>query len=567
MNANRIFLAFFLIIFYVPLVASEKAFASADISGAWRFKMMCGQIEYRGFFSLKTPSPQKAEALFEVMINTHNVGMLNTAGNYNKSSNELALKSAGFIPGAGQFGPFDFTLRVNDKRNEITGTAQGSAQCSALKAWKTTIDTQRNPAGIIASRADALTRVADVRNIFQTKPLTSQECVSLMQWHIDTTVINTPDGAVSSAFADAEKMRNVLGFAYDEFTDIDSRAYATASRNCSRLLSQSPDTTHAALINQYNNHFRNVPAGFTPYTIGNSGPKIRKTSNNSFRVNPDWYRNMYIATSIRDARAYKNDLIRQIETKNNSPEKLKILASALQESQSKSGWFAYLSESELKSVSSHLDELYSKQYKSLVNVTLDEIPWSDYQPTLDGLKALKEKQDEIENSLRSSLPDSGMKYVADQFDIKRAPPSKTLTDNIISSYPGVDISLQGLRSYRSDKERYYESHQEYLHPDDKKRLLDHFTSSLNESLLKSSGHFSLWLEQEVPGGSDGVSALNQISLDLLGVPVDQINGSNYPSNLKFVADALLSHSNKVKVEACVVPEGFEDMKDVVCQKS
>ena len=529
------------------------------LSGPWRFRMSCGQDTYLGFFTLKL-SGGEAEAIFESISRYPQIGVLKTSGTYDPGSRALALKSTGFLPDLPEWKPFDFVASVNSDNNHIRGSAQGAQVCDVFEAWKTSFDVRRNPAGLVEAGLQGGGKRAQFPGV---KKITIEQCERFIDWYSTSTSLSTPDGKTASVVVDSDKMLDVLGFTYDGMSPDDKFGFVAVTRHCTTLLKQSPDTKHVQLMSQYDKAYNGMSTDASPYLIGHQGGKIKEISMQK-QLNYYWYQHMYIATSIRDTRKAISQQYAGVKALPVREESLPAVAGALIDIQGKPGQIAALSEADKKEYVDQLTSIQTDIVNSVVDAKLRQINWNEFDPSIEGLVKLREKQKETAASLDASMPQTGKDKLNQAFDERYRQLSNVVTDKAISAFPGINASLDGLRNYRSIRVTYYEKYQPVLTDSDLTRLLNYIDKGFTESVNNSSGSFAGWLKQDVPSDQSGLVILNDISNDILGVALKDLGKDSYPRDLTSMADAIRAREIEIKTEECIVPKGFEEMKATIC---
>ena len=443
---------------------------------------------------------------------------------------------------------------------QMTGSAQGAQECSNFTAWKTTFDTRSNPDGIIEV---ALKDGAVGRRIPGVNKITAEQCEPFVEWYASATVLKTPDGQTTSVIVDSDRMLNVLGFTFDAMSDNEKSAFDIVTKHCTNLLKQSAQTAHAQLMSRYNKVYGGMMADYSPFMIGQRGGKLQKIGN-AHQLNYYWYQHMYVATSIRDARITITDQFAEVETLPLSGDSLPAIERALQNVQGETGNIAGLSDEERKSYVAQLESIQSEIAFGVVDDSLKQVNWNEFKPSVEGLKNLAAKKNETESSLGNSVPQSSRDRLSRAFDERYRMLSQSVADQAISEYPGVDQSLEGLRNYKEKKTSYLDKYQSVLTGPDLNRLQNHLDNEFTKTVNESASLLPGWLESEVPSDQSGIDMLESISSDILGVSLGALEDGKYPHELASVAHAIQARHQQIKTEECIVPKGFEEMRETIC---
>jgi hypothetical protein len=533
------------------------------INGPWRFKLICGsgrgQLPIHGFFDLKVHG-SAAEALFEGFVRYPQIGFLKTSGSFDKESGSLTLKSSGFVPGQQKLGPFDITASIQDGGRYMTGSAQGVAPCPTLTAWKTAFDMRRNPEGMVMSVFKDAKKSTDIRQETAFKKLTDEQCEKFGEWYAKSIVLKTPDGSVASAFVDSEAMLDVLGFTYDGMTKIDSKGYSNAGGACFYALRNSAKTEHAALSQKIKKSDSSTGANYSPNIIAHHGGKIGNTG----RPNYYWYQNMYIATAIRDARILLQELRGKMRSLPSGPDGLAKIEAEIIRARSSDGLMAYLPEQDRKLYIESLNQKKEKITEGAVNASLEDINWDAYDATIEGLVAMKKKEVEIKKAFENNPPALAKIVVA--FSVKQMPLSKKLGEKAIDEFPGFDMSLKGLRDSKNLKNEYYNKYLPALNNGDTQRLQQHLDKTYGAYTAEVSKYLGGWLDKEIPKSREGIKMLDSISIDVTGSSLEVIENDKDHSSSSLAA-IIVDNYHAIKQAECIVPKGFEEMKEVICPGS
>jgi len=544
-----------------PSADDKTAPQSAEMTGAkavdiWRFKLTCGKEITRGFFELDI-NGDSAQAVFESFTKYPNVGFLKTAGSFNRSSNDLTLKSVGFIEGKSHMTPVDISATLSADGYSISGSATGAQSCASFTARKTSFDTRRSNSGVITGNfSDSLRPSSFYETATQ---LTVEECEKFINWYAGSIVLKTPDGSISSVLVDSDTMLDVLGFTYDAMKGEDDRAFTQTNQVCRKTIQQSANTEHAQLMSKY----MKVAGNASPAIIAREG-RVKKSRG---QPNYYWYQNMYIATSIRDASILLDRQYNEMKALPRNLSSLNSISAALRESQSRNGFLAALPQKDRQKHIANLQAIQNDIASKAVGDKIADIDWSGFTPTIEGIKALNRKQNETKASFGNTLPAAGIKLLDDVFARNRIPLSGQLADRIIASFPGVPVSLAGLRNFKKTKTGYTARYQPVLIPADLSRVTGYLDKSFAKTVNDSSGLIASWLEKEVPSAESGLAVLDNISRDILGMGVKATAGGKYPANMRTIAKAIEARYQQIKVDECIVPEGFEEMREVICPGS
>ncbi|RDH85068.1 MAG: hypothetical protein DIZ78_11640 [endosymbiont of Escarpia spicata] len=510
----------------------------------WRFQMKCSREIYFGFLFLDLNGENSASVMKGYARSSYNkYGSLRMTHTYESSSRNIELKSQDYIGDK-----FSRNLPLTDIHATLSldgeymsGSANSASNCTEFQAWKTKFETRVVDDGLIP-------------NFLGRSQPDMEQCETFYEWYNASEVLITPAGRVSSSAVDYQLAIDKLGIAYDGFTVENSNAFRNLYQKCGRILSNSANTKHAELLKAMS-LMGSMSADDAPYIFQNTIKNIK------------WYRNMYFATSIRDARKLLPKMAEELNALPVNLESLKKIQADIGETDAKGGLFTTLPESDRQKYLSELAEVQKVVAYGVTDESLATVNWDSFSASKEGILKLKTTNKNIKLSYGGIMPSFGLSRIDREFDKVSLKLSRELTDKLIDKYQTVDHSLNGLREYQVAIRRVNKEYSAVLTPKHHKELLNqHMNPRLTKARTASVSKMAGWLDQQIPSNRAGLAELDKIAMDFYGRDID---GLKKPSEAAKVstggfAPLLIVKSRQIKRSECILPSGFEDMAKAFC---
>ncbi|WP_177418837.1 hypothetical protein [endosymbiont of Lamellibrachia barhami] len=511
----------------------------------WRFQMSCGREKYFGFLFLNIDGANTMGVLKGFAKSSYRkYGVLRADGKYNSASRKLELRSSGYVED--RFGrdlpPTDINAILAEDGSYMEGSAANASNCTTFQAWKTEFDTRVNQEGLVAS--------------FQPRSRASiEQCEQYLEWYLAASeVLETPGGKVSSSAVESNLAFDMLGVAYDGLTAKDASVLQSLGQQCSGLLENTGDTKHAALLDSLRK-ISGQSADYAPYIFQNTVKSI------------GWHRNMYFATSIRDARKLLPKMVEQLNALPVNLESLKKIQADIDETDAKGGLFATLPESDRQKFLSELARVQKIVAIGIADESLAAVNWESFSASKEGILKLKTTNENMKLSYRSIMPSFGLSRIDREFDKVSLKLSRELTDKLIAKYQTVDHSLNGLREYQVAIRRVGKEYSAVLTPKHHKELLNqHMKPLLKKARTASVSKMPEWLDQQITSNRAGLAELDQIAMDFYERDIDGLKNPSEAAKVStgVFAPFLIAKSRQIKRSECILPSGFEDMAKAFC---
>lgn len=510
----------------------------------WRFQMKCSPETYFGFLFIDLNGENSESVMKGYAKSSYNkYGSLRMTHIYESSSRNLKLKSQDYIGDkfSRNLPSTDIQATLSPDGEYMSGTANSASNCTEFQAWKTKFETRIVEDGLIPNF------------LGRSQPNIAQ-CEIFYEWYNASEVLITPAGRVSSSAVDYLLAIDKLGVAYDGFTVENSNAFRNLYQKCGRILGNSANTKHAELVKAMSLMGR-MSADDAPYIFQNTIKNIK------------WHRNMYFATSIRDARKLLPKMAEELNALPVNLKSLKKIQADIDETDAKGGLFATLPESDRQKFLSELARVQKIVASGLADKSLAAVNWKSFSASKDGILKLKTTNENMKLSYRGVMPSFGLSRIDREFDKVNFDLSRELTDKLIAKYQTVDHSLNGLRKYQVAIRLMIKEYSAVLAPQHFKELVNQsMNTKLHKARTASVGKMEGWLDQQISSDRAGLAELDQIAMDFYQRDIDSLKNS--PESVKVSTGVftpfLIAKSRQIKRSECILPKGFEDMAKAFC---
>lgn len=530
----------------------------------WRFQIACGRESLRGFIDLSVSGGAVNAGIASIsdsqyrsqLIGKHGIGLLNAKGRYDSTKRLLTLKPSGFPSLDKKMPPINISATLQQDGYTLIGDTDGTKNCNRFSAWKTGFDTRKNAKGII-QQAIADGGFSNSR-LPGKKSITNTQCETLLDWFVSDTMVKTQDTKLSAALIDSDRMLDVLGFTYDAMSSDEIKAFDISRQHCVRQLKNSANITHAQLVERHDKIRNTRVIGKSLGVVALEGGKINRRG----IINPGWYKTMYHITAIRDARRKLAHIIPDLQKLPIDTQSLSVIEQALDQARSTDGLLASLPKPERDKAITAIKSIQTKYTRELSDKKLATIDWNSFTADEHGLKKLEDKK----RAIIATMPKNELSRIENIFSTKKSPLSRKLADKVISTFPEITPTLEGLRDFKTVRKSYTEKYQSILVVNDWLRLTKHMDAKFYEATKQATPEIRDWVNLKVPKNAEGRKLLDRVSYDLFNVSVYNLKPNHFSQHLALIANDFVAKREQIKREECVVPKGFEEMRATLCNK-